>query len=627
MMLAFVAVVAVIGLMPHPAHAMTVASAGDLVELSLEQLSNIVVTSVSRRAQSLADAPASVYVITHDDIRRSGATSIPEVLRLAPNLQVARADANQYAISARGFNNVLANKLLVMIDGRTIYTPLFSGTFWEAQNVMLEDVDRIEVISGPGATLWGANAVNGVINIITRSSEDTQGTLVAGGGGNLESGGSARYGGKLANGGHFRIYGMTFHRDNSEFADGTDIRDASTHTQGGFRADWGGATQAFTVQGDAYTGSLDQAPAARDISGANLLTSWSRAFDDGSSARVQAYYDHTDRNHAGAFKEGLDTLDIEGQYALRLATVHQVVMGAGYRYAFDHVTNSVAQAFLPADKNLQWANLFVQDQVAVRNDVDFITGVKLESNVYTGIEFLPNVRVAWRPSAGNMLWASYARAVRSPSRVDRDFYAPGVQPYLLAGNDTFDSEVANDYELGYRAQPTANVSLSITGFVTDFSRLRSLEPRPGGIVFANGIEGTNTGVEAWGTWRVLPNWQLAGGVTALRERWRVAPGSVDVGGVAALGNDPAVQWNLRSSWDVTRQIGFDVTARRIGALPDPAVPAYTAVDAHVFWRPSPKWEFSLSGLNLLDPIHAEWGVATNRIEVERGFYLSFQWTP
>jgi iron complex outermembrane receptor protein len=291
------------------------------------------------------------------------------------------------------------------------------------------------------------------------------------------------------------------------------------------------------------------------------------------------------------------------------------------------VTNSVAQAFLPPDKNLQWANLFVQDQVAVRNDVDFIAGAKLESNVYTGIEFLPNVRVAWRPSVGNMLWASYARAVRSPSRVDRDFYAPGVSPYLLAGNDTFDSEVANDYELGYRAQPAANVSLSITGFVTDFSRLRSLEPRPGGIVFANGIEGTNTGVEAWGTWRVLPNWQLAGGVTALRERWRVVPGSVDVGGVAALGNDPAVQWNLRSSWDVTRQIGFDVTARRIGALPSPAVPAYTAVDARVFWRPSPKWEFSLSGQNLLDPIHAEWGVATNRIEVERGFYLAFQWTP
>jgi iron complex outermembrane receptor protein len=597
-----------------------------LGDLSLEQLSNIVVTSVSRREESLADAPASIFVITHEDIRRSGATSLPEALRLAPNLQVARADTNQYAISARGFNNTLANKLLVMIDGRTVYSPLFSGTFWEAQDVMLEDIDRIEVISGPGATLWGVNAVNGVINIVTRPAGETQGGLVTAGGGNRETGGAVRYGGKLGNGGSYRAYGRYFHRNHSELADGTPVRDASDHGQIGFRADWTGGTDTFTVQGDAYTATIDQLPSSRDVAGANVLSRWSRRNSDGSTARVQAYYDYTERDHAGTFAEHLDTLDIEGQYGVTLATIHDVLVGAGYRFARDRVTNSAAQAFLPPDRNLRWGNAFIQDQIAVRDDVDVIVGMKVESNVYTDIEFLPSVRVAWRPSPTQMLWAAASRAVRAPARIDRDFYAPGVRPFLLVGNDTFDSEIASVYEIGYRAQPSPSLSYTVTLFTTDYDRLRSIRPELRGLTLANQIEGTNTGIEAWGAWRVRPDWKLSGGVTALRERWKVKPGSIDAGGMAALGNDPALQWNVRSTYDFSAQYGLDIAVRHVSALPNPVVPAYTAVDARLVWRPSPVVEVSLAGQNLTDARHPEWGVAGTRTEVQRSVFLGLLWT-
>ncbi len=602
-------------------------AAADLADLSLEQLSDIVVMSVSRREQSLADAPASVYVITHDEIRRAGVTSIPEALRLAPNLQIARADNNQYAISARGFNNVLANKLLVMIDGRTVYSPLFSGTFWEAQDVMLEDIDRIEVVSGPGTTLWGANAVNGVINILTRSAQATQGALIDGGGGNLESGGSVRYGGKVDEERFYRIYAKAFHRGDSEFGDGTPIRDSSTRSQAGFRMDWAGSSQLVTVQGDAYTGDIEQGPTSRSIAGANLLASWSRRFDDGSLARIQTYYDYTYRKHPGSFKEDLHTVDLEAQYATRPGPDQELVIGGGYRYARDVVTNSPAQAFIPASRDLQWANVFVQDQISLRPDFDVIVGAKVETNVYTGVEFLPNLRVAWRPAAGQMVWAAASRAVRSPARIDRDFFLPGAPPFVVVANDTFLSETAIDYEIGYRAQLSKAASLTVTVFRTDYDRLRSLTPQPGGAVFANGLEGSNTGAEAWGTWRVLANWQLFGGVTALRERWRVKLGNVDVAGVPSLGNDPATQWNFRSSWDPLPQFGIDLMARRIAALPNPVVPAYTAVGARLVWRQSPTLEFSLTGQNLTDPRHAEWGAAINRAEMQRSFFLAFLWTP
>ncbi|MCI3951985.1 MAG: hypothetical protein K0R53_1482, partial [Burkholderiales bacterium] len=310
--------------------AQSAAPARDLADLSLEELSNIEVTSVSRRAERLSDAPASIFVITREDIRRSGVTSLPEALRLAPNLQVARVNASSYAISARGFNNSIGNKLLVLIDGRTVYTPLFSGVFWDAQDVMLEDVERIEVISGPGATLWGSNAVNGVINVTTRPARDTQGALVSAGAGNLERGGAVRYGAALGGGGHVRLYGKYFDRDNTERADGSPVRDAWDKGQFGFRADWGGADRSFTLQGDAYRGELEQAaPGQIKLEGMNLLGRWNHHLGDGSNLRFQAYYDHTQRNQPGTFREELDIFDVELQHALKPLGAHALVWGGG----------------------------------------------------------------------------------------------------------------------------------------------------------------------------------------------------------------------------------------------------------------------------------------------------------
>jgi iron complex outermembrane receptor protein len=604
-----------------PAAAQPMSVAANLADLSLEQLGNIVVLSVSRREESLAEAPASIYVITSDEIRRAGVTSIPEALRLAPNLIVARADANQYAISARGFNNVLANKLLVMIDGRTVYTPLFSGVFWEAQDVVLEDIERIEVVSGPGATLWGANAVNGVINIITRSADKTRGLLVSGGAGNTQAGAAMRYGGALPGGGSYRVYAKYFDFDHTSVEGGGAIGDASKRGQVGFRADWNGPVDTFTVQGDAYRGEIDQNPGERKINGANLVGRWTRKLADGAIARVQAYWDYTHREHPQQFEEHLDTFDIEGQYGFTLGA-HEILVGGGFRQAHDRVVNSASQAFLPPDKRLRWSNVFVQDRIELAPTVDLTLGAKVEHNDYTGAEFLPSIRLSWQPTPAHMLWTAASRAVRAPSRIDRDVNFPGTPPFFLVGNDTFDSEISNVYEVGYRAQPTPSLSYNVTVFHHDYSRLRSLHAQPGGLVFANAIEGHTTGIEAWGIWRVLPAWRLSAGVMALRERLSVEAGSTDTG-LTQLGNDPAVQWQVRSTLDLAYNQEVDVAVRRVGALPDPTVPSYTALDARWAWRATPGLEVSVVGQNLADPRHVEWG---NRGEIPRSVFVHVRWS-
>src|SRR5438067_6837304 len=320
----------------------------DLGNLSLEELANIQVTSVSKRAESLSDAAASIFVITDTDIRRSGATTLPEALRLAPNLQIARVDARNYAVTARGFNNPFENKLLVLIDGRTVYSPLFSGVYWDVQDVVMDDVERIEIISGPGATLWGANAVNGVINIITKPAASTQGALLSATAGRDERNGAVRYGGALANGGHYRVYGKYAADDDTYTAAGTATHTGWRREQTGFRSDWGGKAQNLTLQGDAYDGRLQQA-GTDDIrvGGANLLGRLNRSFDDGSSAMLQMYRDHTERKQPLAFIEHLDTLDLQLQHATRLGERHRVVWGGGYRWGHDRVQNGAGFGFLP----------------------------------------------------------------------------------------------------------------------------------------------------------------------------------------------------------------------------------------------------------------------------------------
>src|SRR5436189_2240905 len=444
-----------------------VGSASQLKQFSLEELLNLEVTTVSKRPEKLTEAASAIQVITQEDIRRSGATSIPEALRLASNLEVAQVDSRQWAISARGFNNTVANKLLVLIDGRTVYTPLFSGVFWDAQDTLLEDVDRIEVISGPGATLWGANAVNGVINVITWRAAETQGNLLVAGAGNLERGAAARQGGKLGADGAFRVYGKISDRDHTSRADGTSAQDSWDSGQAGFRADWGTAAGAVTLQGDAYRGTIDSATAGDiRISGGNLLGRWARQLAGGDRVQVQAYFDNTEREIPGTFEERLNIFDVEFQHALRVRSQHSVIWGGGYRRADDHVSNTAAIAFLPADRNLRWGNLFVQDEIALRGDQLRLTlGTKAQSNPSTSAEFLPSARIAWKPDASRLLWSALSRAVRAPARLDRELFVPGQPPFfLLAGGPDFRSEISKVLELGYRAQPSPRASYSVTLF-------------------------------------------------------------------------------------------------------------------------------------------------------------------
>jgi iron complex outermembrane receptor protein len=595
-------------------------AARELVDLSLEQLSNIVVHSVSRRDEPLARAPASIYVISGEEIRRSGATSLPEALRLAPNLMVARADANQYAISARGFNNTLANKLLVLIDGRTVYTPLFSGTFWEVQDLMLEDVERIEVISGPGSALWGANAVNGVINIITRPASATQGGLATVTAGTMQRDAAARHGGKLGDG-HYRLYAKTVRRDNTATANATPIRDQADQTQVGFRTDWGRAGDSFTLQGDAYGAEIDQAPAAREMAGANLLGRWTRSLGAEASLRVQLYYDNTYRHHPGTFKEHLDTFDFELQHAAGRFGRHRLMWGAGLRHYRDEVENFAALAFLPADRTLNRNHLFAQDEIALSESLDFTLGAKIETNSYTGEEFLPSARLAWRPNERQLMWTAASRAVRAPSRIDREFFSPANPPFAVAGGPDFESEVSNVYELGYRAQATREVSFSVTGFYHDHDKLRTLRPQPGGAVFVNELEGRTSGFETWGNWRAAEWWRLSAGFTYLDQDLRLREGATDVQGASATGNDPGNWWKLRSAFDLSSTLELDVMVRHYDELPDPRVPAYTAFDVRIGWRATRALELSLIGQNLGDRRHPEWGVAPGRPEFERAVFL------
>jgi iron complex outermembrane receptor protein len=601
--------------------------ADTLADLSLEELSNIQITSVSKRAQRLSDAPAAVFVITAEDIRRSGATSLPEALRLAPNLQVARIGSSSYAISARGFNNSIGNKLQVLMDGRIQYTPLFSGVFWDVPDLMLEDVDRIEVISGPGATLWGANAVNGVINVITRRATETQGGLVGVSAGNREGNYALRYG-ATKGGAAYRVYAKTFERDPTERRDGVDQNDGWNRSQVGFRADWGTAAAGFTLQGAVYRGDIDTAlPDDLHIFGVNLLGRWTHQLASGSGVQLQAYFDRSDRDIPGSIRQRLKIYDIEFQHNVAGLERHNLTWGASHRGAIDNVDNAPNIAFLPAERNLYWTSVFAQDEIALRGDELKLTGgLRVEHNSYTGTEVLPTLRLGWKPSPSQLVWAALTRAVRTPSRLDRELFAPEQPPFLIAGGPEFRSEVANALALGYRSQPSPKFSYSVTVFHHDYDYLRSIELTSSGeFVLGNKMEGKSNGLEAWGTVQVTPAWRVSVGATLLDLDLRLKDESTDPTGTAAAGNDPERQLFLRSSLNLPRDMEFDASVRHVGDLPSPQVPAYTAVDLRFGWRPNERLELSLSAQNVFDSGHVEFGNALTASEIERSFRVGMKW--
>lgn len=606
---------------PATAHAQMVAT-NTLEDLPLEDLAKVKVTSVTGRPQSLQRSAASIFVISAEDIRRSTARSLPEVLRLAPNLQVARLNSGNWAISARGFNNTIGNKLLVLIDGRTVYSPLFSGVFWDAQDVVLEDVERIEVISGPGATLWGANAVNGVINVITRSSSATTGPLASAQWDRTEGRVTARYGGSINERTSYRAYAMRIDRDNTHLADGADRQDASGTSRVGFRMDWNGGRDQVTFQGDAYDGGGEGTNTVNaEVSGGNLLARWRRDLEGGSNWQLQAYLDNARHVDDILFRDRTDLFDLSFNHSLNLGQDHQVLWGAGYREARSETDATAFVSFEPQTRQLRWSNLFLQDEIRVTGPLKVTVGAKLETNVYTGTEFLPSLRATYEVTESDLLWASASRAVRSPARLDRDFHlAVGGTP-LIEGGPDFQSEVAKVFELGYRGQRLPGISYSVTAFHHDYQKLRAGRDAPTEI--ENLAWGDAWGVEAWGTIDVTKGWRLSAGWLELRESLEAAP-SAGPNSVANLGNDPRRQWSLRSNTDLAPNLQLDAMLRYVAALPDPHVSSYTAMDARLGWRVSKGVEASVYVLNLGADGHTEFNPA-DASRMERVWGMRLEW--
>jgi iron complex outermembrane receptor protein len=599
----------------------------DLKKLSVEELMNIEVTLVSRTPEKLTEAASAIQVITGEDIRRSGATNVPDALRLASNLQVSQLSSSVWIISARGFNNVFSNKLLVMIDGRTIYTPLYGGVLWEQHHVLLEDVDRIEVVSGPGGTLWGANAVNGVINIITKSSSQTQGLFATASAGTfLKDMASLRYGGRMGEKVHYRAYIHHFDREATEQPGGSKNPDAWGLTQGGFRVDWDPSTRdAITIQGDYYGGERKTLPGNSDLNGQNLLARWNRTFSERSDMMLQLYYDRYFREDAGtASYDKMKTADADFQHRFGLGKRHNIVWGVGYRYVRDdaNFSNLASAGIVPRFKNLDLFNSFVQDEIRLDKGLRVTLGTKLLHNVYTGFEWQPSARLAWVREKGT-LWSAVSRAVRTPSRFDVDYFLPMTpQPPnvpSVAGGPNFVSEKLTAYELGYRFQPNSLSSFSLSAFYNVYRDVYSVENLPNTFTYQiqNGSEAESWGVEFSGNYQVHRNWRLRGGYTFFDKDIRAKPGHNF--NPTYLGNDVEHQALLQSVLDLPLNFQLDLTGRYLGKLDKTfataAVPSYITFDARLAYVRR-GFEFAVVGQNLGDRNHTEFGT----FNIPRHFY-------
>jgi iron complex outermembrane receptor protein len=601
-------------------------------KLSFEELMDIEVTSASKRSEKLSETASAIQVITGAEVRRSAASNLPDALRLLPNVRVAQLNSYAWIVTTRGFSTLFANKLLVLIDGRTVYTPLVAGVFWDVQNLLLEDLDKIEVISGPGGSLWGANAVNGVINITTKSARDTQGLYVSTGHGSpVGAFGAVRYGGRVGSQLYYRVYGQSFERGHSYLSNGQPDTDDWRMGSGGARLDWyPSANDILTLQGDVYAGTEHTQPDT-EANGQNVLGRWTRVLGPGSDLQVQMYYDHTYRDAGPSLlTDRLATYDFDFQHRFPLGKAQSVLWGAGYRHmasSVDYRTTRVG--FVPPERDMELFSGFLQDEIALRPDrLKLTLGAKLEHNVFSGFEIQPTVRLAWLPDARQTVWTAISRAIRSPSRIDVDFHIPGmdIQPGTrgVDGGPNFDSEKVVAYEAGYRVQPIERLSLSLAGFYNRYDDLYSVEALPGTPTFQiqNGGRGSSWGAELSGRWEATETWHFRGGYTYFRRE--LSPKAGHSYDPSVLVNDPEHQWVLQSILDLSASWQLDVTARYTGTAPSPRVPHFFLFDVRLAWHRA-NWEFSVVAQNLGDRRHGEFGA--HPVQLPSGYFgrVTFRW--
>jgi iron complex outermembrane recepter protein len=575
----------------------------DLADLSIEELAQIEVRSASKRDEPLSSAAAALYVITGEEIETSGVASLPEALRLAPNLSVQQVDASQYSISARGFNGIQAsNKVLALVDGRSIYTPLGSTIFWNQWWPLLEDVQQIEVISGPGGTLYGPNAVNGVINVTTKDAQETLGTLVRGTAGPLEGTAAIRHGFTLGGSGAVRVYANWHDAEALPTGVGDPVNDAYRGWQAGFRSDFVTDMDHFTLQGDIFRNNAKTFP-DDGTRGHNVLARWSRTLSPSSSFQLQAYYDWFRRDLV-LVDDSVSTMDAEGQFNAT-AGRHDIVAGAGVRTTRDRFVNELNFFQLnPQTRRLWVYNAFVQDHFRVTDELALTLGVKVERSTFTGWQVLPNARIAWRPNERNLFWASVSRAVRTPSRIDRQLEAP---PFLAAAPD-FDSEKLVAVEAGYRGQPSSTTSVSINAFVNYYDDLRTTELTDGQLPFHldNGYKGKTYGIEGWGSAQVTPWWRLQLGFSTLWKDIREKGDHIDFAPRNSLGNDP--HWRIvgRSDFQLAPRLELSVNGRAVGRIEqDPEIGSYVEAGGRLAYRLDNGVELFVAARNLLHRAHAE----------------------
>jgi iron complex outermembrane receptor protein len=623
----------------------------DLTELSLEELMSVEVTSVSKKKQKLSESAAAIFVITQEDIRRSGVTSIPEALRMVPGLQVARDSKNQWSISARGFNERFANKLLVLIDGRTVYNPLFAGVTRETQDTMLEDIERIEVIRDPDGSLWGVNAVNGVINIITKQAQDTQGLLVSGVGGSEEGIVSIRQGGSHGSDVHYRLFTKYFNRDSSFYPRGA--HDDTRMFRGGFRTDWTPATQdRVMVQGEFYTGDGGQQSTVAttttfpfgfttgnedvEMSGGHFLTRWEHTWDSGSDMALQFFYDRYER-FENTVKATIDTFDVVFQHRFGLFSNQELLWGLEYRYWIDHLQNTPGTSTFPDSRSFNLLSGFLQNEITLIPDTFLITpGTKLSHNDFTGFEYQPSGRFLWKSIEGHSLWGTVSRAVRVPSRLEDNSllrFAPNATtpvPTVFRGNQEFESEELLAFEIGYRLSTFEWFTFDITGFYNRYdnvrgSRIISLFPPTG--TLTNNLEVDTIGVEIASDLQLHDWWRIRAAYSYINMD---VDGPINTSLNTTGGNTPHHQGSFRSLNTLPFQVEYDSWIRVADDLPASNIPSYVELDLRLGWKPLPNLDLSLVGQNILDNHHPEAApslfLATQPTEVQRSIYGKITWS-